>query len=363
MKPTSLTPKMLRQRKFLLGLPVLLIPFMTLLFWSLGGGKGNAAKAETPKGFNNQLPQAVLPGKNDLNKLSYYNQAKVDSQKRQQALQSDPYAKLAADSVRKSAGFAGLNKFGNTKVNGFSGDPGAGEVKIYQQLAALQTAMNKPAAVPVTTTPVVKTYEPIQKPAEDPDLKQMNGLLEKVLDIQHPERMKDKQVRSPQPEKRFAAIPAVVEGNQKVVSGTVVKLRLLDSAMINGQPIPKGTLLYGAGNLYNQRLTITIKNIGLGNTILPVDLTVFDKNDALEGISVPEAVTGDAIKDGTDEGVQSMELMNLDGSMGAQAATAGINTAKSLFSKKIKRVKGKIKGGHLVLLRDNKQMNQITTKK
>jgi conjugative transposon TraM protein len=215
--------------------------------------------------------------------------------------------------------------------------------------------MNKPAAVPATTTATPKANAVIPKPAEDPELQQMNGLLEKVLDIQHPERVKDKQAATPQPEKQFAAIPAVVEGNQKVVSGTVVKLKLLDSAVINGQSIPKGSLLYGAGNLYNQHLTITIKNIGLGNTILPVDLTVFDKNDALEGISVPEAVTGDALKDGSDAGIQSMELMSLDGSMGTQAATAGINTAKSLFSKKIKRVKGKIKDGHLVLLRDNKK--------
>lgn len=352
---TSLSPQQRRQRKFLLGLPVLVIPFLMLMFWSLGGGEGNTAKAETPKGFNNQLPQAVLPGKNDLNKLSYYNQAKVDSQKRQQALQSDPYAKRAADSIGKSAAFSGLNKMNSNKVGGFSGDPGAGEAKIYQQLAALQTAMNKPAAVPTTTVATPKANIATPKPTEDPELKQMNSLLEKVLDIQHPERMKDKQPATPQSEKQFAAIPAVVEGNQKVVSGTVVKLKLLDSAVINGHTIPKGTLLYGAGNLYNQRLTITIKNIGLGNTILPVDLTVFDKNDALEGISVPEAVTGDALKDGSDAGVQSMELMSLDGSMGAQAATAGINTAKSLFSKKIKRVKGKIKNGHLVLLRDNKR--------
>ncbi|MFD2871941.1 conjugative transposon protein TraM [Mucilaginibacter ximonensis] len=350
----SLSPQQQRQRKFLLGLPVLIIPFLTLLFWSLGGGKGNQAQAETPKGFNSQLPQAVLPGKNDLNKLSYYAQAKVDSQKRQQALQSDPYAKRAADSAGKSAALGGPNHFAGNKLNGFSGDPGAGEAKIYQQLAALQTAMNKPASAPVQTTTAVKPVT-ISKQTEDPELKQMNGLLEKVLDIQHPERMAAKQPTNTSPDRQFAAIPAVVEGNQKVVTGTVVKLKLLDSAVINGQTIPKGTLLYGAGNLYNQRLTIIIKNIGLGNTILPVDLTVFDKNDALEGISVPEAVTGDGLKEGADQGVQSMELMSLDGSLSAQAATAGLNTAKGLFSKKIKRVKGKIKDGHLVLLRDNKK--------
>jgi len=52
-----------------------------------------------------------------------------------------------------------------------------------------------------------------------------------------------------------------------------------------------------------------------------------------------------------------MELMSMDESMGAQAATAGINAAKGLFSKKIKRVKGKLKGGHQLLLRVNKNNN------
>jgi hypothetical protein len=350
METKTLTPKMLRQRKFLLGLPILVLPFITLLFWSLGGGKGNEAKAETPKGFNSHLPEAVLQ-KGDLNKLSYYAQAKVDSQKKLQEIQSDPYARKIADTaVTRSFKLASLapNRNGN--------DAAVNEAKIYQQLAQLQAAVNQPAnssAVPKTVVP--KTIAPVIKPAEDPELKQMNGLLEKVLDIQHPNRVKEKSDQAATPEKRFQAIPAVVEGNQKVVSGTVVKLRLLDTATVNGQLIPKGALLYGAGNLYNQRLTITIKNIGLNNTILPVDLTVFDKNDALEGISVPEAVTGDGLKDGADQGVQGMELMSLDGSLSAQAATAGLNTAKGLFSKKIKRVKGKIKDGHLVLLRDNKR--------
>ena len=39
MKPVTLTPKMARQRKFLLALPLILLPFLTLFFWALGGGK------------------------------------------------------------------------------------------------------------------------------------------------------------------------------------------------------------------------------------------------------------------------------------------------------------------------------------
>jgi len=45
------------------------------------------------------------------------------------------------------------------------------------------------------------------------------------------------------------------------------------------------------------------------------------------------------VKDGAVSGVQSMDMMSFDPSISAQAATAGINTAKNLFGKKIKRVK------------------------
>jgi hypothetical protein len=47
----TLTLKMQRQRKLLLVLPVLMIPFLTLLFWSLGGGKESTVQAATPKGL------------------------------------------------------------------------------------------------------------------------------------------------------------------------------------------------------------------------------------------------------------------------------------------------------------------------
>jgi phage-related protein len=70
---------------------------------------------------------------------------------------------------------------------------------------------------------------------------------------------------------------------------------------------------------------------------------------------VPEAITADAAKDGAVSGVDGMEFMSMDESMGAQAATAGINAAKGLFSKKIKRIKAKLKNGHPLLLRINRK--------
>ena len=60
MKTQPLTPKMLRQRKFLLVAPLLILPFLTLFFWALGGGKVNATDPgnNAAKGFNMNLPGA-----------------------------------------------------------------------------------------------------------------------------------------------------------------------------------------------------------------------------------------------------------------------------------------------------------------
>jgi len=374
MEKKTLSPKMLRQRKVLLVLPLMILPFLTMFFWALGGGKANSAviKTDTTKGFNMNLPDAVLKGNKDLNKLSYYDQAAADSVKLKEQMKSDPYYRQAADSAAAMTNPANTQPAWRTNIQpsklAGGNNQTANEAQVYQKLAQLQTAINKPVP-PVRSTansPISdnslssKLQQPSIQKSEDPELKQMNGLLEKIMDIQHPDRVKEN--ADPQTKelenKRFKAIPAVVDGKQKITQGTVVRLRLLDTVTINGQLIPKGQLIYGSGELYNQRLTMNIKIIRMGTMILPVDLTVFDMTDGLEGICVPEAVTGDAVKDGAVSGVQGMEFMSLDPSMGAQLAGAGVNAAKGLFSKKVKRIKAKLKDGYRVLLRDNKKLRE-----
>ena len=55
----------LRHRKFLIMLPLLITPFVTMAFWALGGGKTadnhNADKIET-HGINTALPEAKFTG-------------------------------------------------------------------------------------------------------------------------------------------------------------------------------------------------------------------------------------------------------------------------------------------------------------
>jgi len=72
----------------------------------------------------------------------------------------------------------------------------------------------------------------------------------------------------------------------------------------------------------------------------------------LPGIYIPGAISRDVAKQSADNSLQLMELGTMDPSLKAQAAAAGISTAKSLLSKKVKLVKVMVKAGYKVLLKD-----------
>ena len=80
---TQHTPQFLRKCKFLLVLPLLVLPFVTLLFWTGGGGKGHAmAKEPLPTGLNTELPDAQFKEDDPITKLQLYEQAEKRAKER-----------------------------------------------------------------------------------------------------------------------------------------------------------------------------------------------------------------------------------------------------------------------------------------
>lgn len=150
------------------------------------------------------------------------------------------------------------------------------------------------------------------------------------------------------------AIKAVVHQSQVLVDGAVVKLRLLNDVFINGNLIPKDNFVFGTASLNGERLIIKINSIRYNNSLYPVDLSVFDM-DGMDGIYIPGAITRDVAKQSADRAVQGIGLTTIDPSLKVQAATAGIEAAKTLLSKKAKLIKVTVKAGYHVLLRDEKQ--------
>ena len=413
--------KFLRQRKMMLVLPVLIIPFVTMGFWALGGGQDQAKNnlADNNKGLNLQLPDANLKDDKNADKLSFYNEADADSLKRDELLRNDPYYKDSIISRRNiimsdtgnllstAPLYSGLNPSPYNKT------ADANEQRIYQKINEINKQINKPdndtqinnnPNQPATnndsneqfSNEVDRLQNMMQQmngsPEADPEMQQLNGTLEKILDIQHPdrvkERLKEKSLKNKEQvfivtkqsvkdnislldtsktkkdveNKFFSAeedadseeqntIEAVVHQTQTLVNGAVVKMRLLNDIYINGSSIPKGNFVFGIAELNDERLEINISSIRNNNSIFPVKLEVFDM-DGLPGIYIPGAISRDVAKQTTDNGLQQLELTSMDPSFKAQAATTGINAAKSLLSKKVKQVKVLVKAGYKVLLRD-----------
>lgn len=147
------------------------------------------------------------------------------------------------------------------------------------------------------------------------------------------------------------AIEAIIPENTILVNNAVIKLRLAADIYINGVLIPKNNMVSGLVSLENERLQVEISSIRYNNSLFPVKLEVYDM-DGLAGIYIPGAISRDVAKQSADNSLQLMELTSLDPSLKAQAAAAGINTVKSLLSKKVKQVKVMVKAGYRVLLRD-----------
>lgn len=432
----------MKRRKFLLALPLLTLPFVTLAFWALGGGNGKVQAQEVSgkEGLNVNLPDAQLSGES-LDKMSLYNKARQDSEALRQQRSLDPYAHgedttdsdsdhyyPQADPTYSgnhySSPYGGRRPHGGTGLQ-TEGDPN--EQKLMDRLETLQHSLEEKPQTPSDPTGADNTpantdadldrlekmmQQMTRAGGEDREMQQMDEMLGKVLDIQHPERVLERQREQSRKQKgrvlpvmtlpedrgadylptqvvpsaldldsavqgrqaisleagngfydlgtsatndsgREQAIPAVVHETQTIVSGSTLKLRLQQDVYINGQLIPKGSFVFGTCSVSGERLQIAVSSIRYRNQLFPVELAVHDL-DAIAGIRIPGALGRDASKQGTDQAVQNLQLMNLDPSIGAQMASAGIETVKSFFGKKIKLVRVTVKAGHPVLLLDNK---------
>ena len=407
--------------------PLLLLPFFTLAFWALGGGTGKTSetKVTVKEGLNVDLPAARFKNDGKQDKLSFYEKAHAQELKDMAEFKGDSFVNMLNsrndsneldDFVQKSpsqydpaprTGHSGLNT-SPSRNRGSSRD--MTEDKIMQRLGQLQQEINKPQPPPAALAAAdsreskdtdvsgdVDRLESMMKMykdgrGSDPEMEQIDGMLEKIIDIQHPDRVKEKLKEKSMKEKEAAfpvmanhdeatsslllpdslkkqrvaknafygsfengagenqnAVEAVVHETQTLVNGASIKLRLVNDIYCNGVLIPKGNTVVGIASIEGERLKIEIRTIRYKNSLFPVNLDTYDI-DGLLGINIPGAITRDVMKRSADNAMQGMELTSLNPSIGAQAAAAGISTAKSLISKNVKLVKVTVKAGYNVLL-------------
>jgi conjugative transposon TraM protein len=231
---------------------------------------------------------------------------------------------IASDSITTPRRYGGL------AVSSFQSPQ---EKQVYERLEALQRAVSSPppartavaesitalgqpdAASATQAAKLEEMMQAMDAPSQrDPELEQIGGMLESILDIQYPERMEQKlkaasnaergrvypvatqkeinvvttlDVQEPSFSSAFStgsrhtgffsleqsneqaeenAVQAVVAETQVVVNGSTVKMQLGQDIYIRGKKIPKNTYVFGTASLKGERLTIEITSIRHGKT-------------------------------------------------------------------------------------------------
>jgi len=411
-----------RKRKMLLVLPLLFLPFIILLFYSLGGGKSKPKDETDKRGINTNLPSAQIDNSKPSDKLSVYKQADQDADKLGIGPALGPSSLFAQESEDTPV---------KDHAPSYAPHPGAPDNTPYHSRSRLEENEAKVRSRITTLQQVIRAADdsavrvkpPEQSPMlslstfpglpsgansnaaadteRDPEMKQLNDMLEKVLDVQHPERVQSRireasqkdptrvfrvtttnpqgtddwtaSAATPDSLKKLASarlgsttrffeldgaaeednipntIEAVIHQTQVLVSGATVKLRLTNDIFVQGHEIRRGTFVFGICELNGERLKVHIDKIASGASVYPVSLSVYGL-DGLEGIYVPGAISRDASKQGADQALQSMQLASMSQSLGAQAAASGMETVKSLLQKKVRLIRVTIKADQPVLL-------------
>ena len=339
-------------RRLLLILPVVFLLLAGAAFYYFGGNGSATGNADSPAGINASLPDAEFKKEGPADKMSIYELTGSDT-----------------------AGEDGIAELADKLA--FHPEADAQTAEINEKLAAINRQINQPAlpvksgigsgySGPAREVPLTRDVERLERlmkqmqpdSAEDPEMRQLGALMDKIIAVQNPgiEKVAAGHAANPGTDSLFQAIPAVVASDQKVVQGSVVALRLLDTVVINGKHLPKGHLVFGLAQFSNQRLNLVIRHVRLGSAVIPVNLTVFDQRDAMPGINAPEALLSEAIGEGSAGAISGIGISGFD--LPTQIAGAGLDAAKSLMTRRIKRVKQKVKAGYPVLLRDNaKKLN------
>lgn len=426
----QMSDKTKRLRKLLLVAPVLVLPFVILLLWTVGLVGDAKAGTRAPsglQGMNLNLPSAAPAKDSNWNKLRYYEQAEKDSQRLKRQLQNDPFFKgmiedddevaISMKGVSEADYAESLYDISHVKSSSKKTYTDPNERKVYDRLERLQQELSREPepqrystpSPSITQAPEIKQLEGMMQQMqgigatpEDPELGQLDQMLDKIIAIQNPEKVQEEIALRSKKERGLVftiqagqeqvpvstlvvpeaaghsvgsngfyslnttvsqqpgqtAVQAVVHESQTIVNGATVKLRLTEDIFVNGILIPRETFVFGIATLNGERLRITVNSIRKGSSLLPVQLTVFDF-DGLEGVRVPGAISREVMQQSTDRGLQGLGFSTVSPSVGLQAASLGVEAAKSFLSKKVKLVKVTVKAGYQVLLRDEKRKGEL----
>lgn len=155
-------------------------------------------------------------------------------------------------------------------------------------------------------------------------------------------------------------IKACVHGDQTIISGQSVRLRLLEAMRVGKYVLPRNTLITGEGSIKGERLDIEILQVEHNGTIIPVELTVHD-NDGQAGIFIPGSMEASAAKEmaanlGHNLGTSiSITNQSAGDQLLSEVGRGAIQGVSQYISKKMREEKVHLKSGYTLMLYQNNQ--------
>ncbi|WP_319232033.1 conjugative transposon protein TraM [Draconibacterium orientale] len=318
--------ELLIKNKALFFLPLVLIPFVILIFWVLGGGtEAETVKEKQPNtsgiGANYDLPEAEKSieiydkmeayQKNDQQVAEIAEVDVNDTTQLEELNVQDTIARdntLLDENADQGQILAHIRNKEKQVQQELQGEPivrNSGKTGSRQsQSNPKETVVKKQAE----TTKPVSTTSPTTGIEELDDIIDKNVLLSRKNDSlnfylqQAQDRLQQIEAiqnRSFTLEKKRSSgfnreklindplIKAEIYETTTVLNGNRVKMRLLEDTRINGQQIPQNSFIYGVCKIKNERLLIEITQLPVENFFVPVKLTICDL-DGLEGLYVPD---------------------------------------------------------------------------
>ena len=386
----------LKRNKPLLFLPLVLIPFIVLIFYVLGGGEKKEKEEQkqkeqqVAKGANYTLPDADksvaiydkmdnYSAKKEATASHDYNIAGETDSINEESLEeetlteekllsgkknlykNEPVPELNADvSTDLMAHIRQKEKkvredLENSQAEAKSQNEDVGSNQSEKDKKQSDDQKGSASIVPTGIEELDKVFRQNSRLAKQNDslnlrLKETASINQKLEAEKNKRSTLEKVGKSGFKPKDTAVqvIEAEVYETTTVLTGNRVKLRLLEEAWLNGVKIPANTFLYGICEVTNERLQIEVMQIPVGEKFVAVEVTVCDL-DGLPGLYVPDNASRKVAKEvGSSANTSSMFGVSNNPLtyMGMQAAD---RTAQSLL-KMIRIKKVTIKKNTLVYL-------------
>ncbi|MDQ2178567.1 conjugative transposon protein TraM [Marinifilum sp. D714] len=362
------------KHKALLILPLMLLPFVVLIFYILGGGEHALAEAGgeqknrgVENGMNYQLPQAEKSIE-IYDKMEAYEkreeipgEAGIPAAQRRELMENEGLLlEMETDSLPEI-----LKEEPEQVPAKLLAHIRKKELKVQEEMKEGRKPQSKAvirrAAPPKKESMAISTHQPVKAKTQNLEsLEDLEGIFESHAEL---ERRNDSlqyflshaqdELQKIQKSKRnvfqlesrsersfngeqtgSSLIKAEIYEDAVVLDGNRVKLRLLQEYRIAGKKVEQNTFVYGICKLNKERLFIQISQFPVRGEFLPVDLQVHD-TDGLPGLYIPDRA---ARKVTREVGAQT-SISPLWGSSQDALTHIGITTADRTAQTLIRRVR------------------------